>query len=209
MYPGKRPEEFPNTWNVPEEREYYERVYRKIETRRTGQDSVTFDGWVEITEFLRKIRICAFSERCKVSGELPCNATWKECASGAVTAALQLGRDRIYLSGRGCDGYSLEDMAEYIGRLTNRSGGSTQRAAAQRAGGSSARITISPWYGSRSDSCWSWEEIMKNFVIKLVKDNPVLYQGRQERCTAHFSRQNRRYTATTTTGVVYQISDPV
>ena len=51
--PGKRPEEFPNTWNVPEERAYYENVYRKIREEHL-EDSVFFDGWVDVPQFLKR-----------------------------------------------------------------------------------------------------------------------------------------------------------
>lgn len=51
---GKRPEEFANSWNIPEERAYYQKVYQKIQDNHLEQ-SVIFTGWVKTTEFLRKI----------------------------------------------------------------------------------------------------------------------------------------------------------
>ena len=51
---GKRPEEFANSWNIPEEREYFEGVYQKIRNNNL-EDSVIFTGWVKTSEFLRKI----------------------------------------------------------------------------------------------------------------------------------------------------------
>lgn len=51
---GKRPEEFANSWNIVEEREYYQRVYQKIKDNNL-EDSVIFTGWIETTKFLRKI----------------------------------------------------------------------------------------------------------------------------------------------------------
>ena len=41
--PGKRPEEFANTWNVPEERAYYERIYQQITWRMRSSST---DGWM-------------------------------------------------------------------------------------------------------------------------------------------------------------------
>ena len=52
--PGKRPEEFANTWNVPEERAYYERIYQQIKEEHL-EDAVIFDGWVDVPAFLSKI----------------------------------------------------------------------------------------------------------------------------------------------------------
>lgn len=51
---GKRPEEFANSWNIPEERAYYERVFKKIKDNNLD-DSVIFTGWIKTTEFLKKI----------------------------------------------------------------------------------------------------------------------------------------------------------
>ena len=113
--PGKRPEEFPNTWNVPEEREYYEQVYQKIE-REGLTESVTFDGWVEITDFLRKtgyvlsLSDAEFPESFHVT-------PFEGMASGSVAAALRWkGIEYIYPEEVVLD--SLVEMAEYIDRLT-------------------------------------------------------------------------------------------
>lgn len=113
--PGKRPEEFPNTWNVPEEREYYERVYRKIE-REGLEGSVTFDGWVEITEFLRKTGYVLSLSDAKFPESFHVTP-FEGMASGSVTAALRWeGIEYIYPEEVVMD--RLEEMAEYIGRLT-------------------------------------------------------------------------------------------
>lgn len=112
--PGKRPEEFPNTWNVPEEREYYEQVYRKIE--RDGlKDSVTFDGWVEMPEFLRKIGyvLSLSDEKFPESFHV---TPFEGMASGAVAAALYWeGIEYLYPPEVIMD--NLEEMAEYIEQL--------------------------------------------------------------------------------------------
>ena len=113
--PGKRPEEFANTWNVPEERAYYEQVYRKIE-REGLSGSVTFDGWVEMTEFLRKIGYVLSLSDSKFPESF--HVTPMEgMASGAVTAALRWeGIEYIYPEEVVMD--TLEEIAEYIDRLT-------------------------------------------------------------------------------------------
>lgn len=51
---GKRPEEFANSWNIPEERIYYQKTYQKIKENHLEND-VIFTGWVKTSEFLRKI----------------------------------------------------------------------------------------------------------------------------------------------------------
>lgn len=51
---GKRAHEFANTWNVEEERHYYEEVDRYVEKHHL-QDSVIYEGWVEIPKFLCQI----------------------------------------------------------------------------------------------------------------------------------------------------------
>lgn len=51
---GKRPEEFPNTKNVPEERQYYENVNKKIKENNL-EESVIFTGWIRTQEFLKNI----------------------------------------------------------------------------------------------------------------------------------------------------------
>lgn len=52
--PGKRPEEFANTWNVPQERAYYEHIYQQIKEEHL-EDAVIFDGWVDVPTFLRRV----------------------------------------------------------------------------------------------------------------------------------------------------------
>lgn len=51
---GKRPEEFANSWNIPEERAYYQNVFKKIKDNNL-EDSVIYTGWIKTTEFLSKI----------------------------------------------------------------------------------------------------------------------------------------------------------
>lgn len=52
--PGKRPQEFANTWNVPQERQYYEDVDRYIKEHDLS-DSVIYEGWVHVPDFLQQI----------------------------------------------------------------------------------------------------------------------------------------------------------
>lgn len=112
--PGKRPEEFPNTWNVPEEREYYERVYRMIEEEGLG-GSVFFDGWVEMTGFLRRIGYVLSLSDAKFPESFHVTP-FEGMASGAVTAALKWeGIEYIYPEEVIMD--SISDIAEYIERL--------------------------------------------------------------------------------------------
>lgn len=114
--PGKRPEEFPNTRNVPEEWAYYERVYRQIEEEGLT-DSVTFDGWVEMTEFLRRIGYVLSLSDAKFPESFHVTP-FEGMASGAVTAALRWeGIEYIYPEEVIED--SLEQMAEYIHDLTS------------------------------------------------------------------------------------------
>lgn len=51
---GKKPEEFANSWNIPEERAYFENAYQKIKANNL-ENSVIFTGWVKTTELLQKI----------------------------------------------------------------------------------------------------------------------------------------------------------
>ena len=51
---GKRPEEFSNSWNVPEQRRYYLDVYKRIEESDL-KDSVIYSGWVKTADFLKNI----------------------------------------------------------------------------------------------------------------------------------------------------------
>lgn len=51
---GKRPEEFPNTKNIEEEKNYYEKVEEKIKQNKLEED-VIFTGWIEVPKFLEKI----------------------------------------------------------------------------------------------------------------------------------------------------------
>lgn len=51
---GKRPEEFANTWNVPEQKKYYLDTFKKIEDLGL-KDSVIYCGWIKTDEFLKNI----------------------------------------------------------------------------------------------------------------------------------------------------------
>ena len=51
---GKRPEEFPNTKNDPEEWAYYQAVEKKVQDLGL-EDSVIFTGWIDVHEFLKDI----------------------------------------------------------------------------------------------------------------------------------------------------------
>lgn len=112
---GKRPEEFPNTWNVPQERVYYEQVYQRI--REEGlANCVTFEGWVETPKFLQKIGyvLSLTDSRPPESFHI---APFEGMASQAVAAALRWeGIEYIYPEEVVTD--SLEEMAEYIHSLT-------------------------------------------------------------------------------------------
>ena len=114
--PGKRPEEFPNAWNVPEERNYFEQVYRTIEEEGL-QSSVIFDGWVDTPEFLRGIGYVlslsdpAFPESFHVTPA-------EGMASGAAAVFLRWeGIEYIYPDDMIMD--SLEEIADYIDRLSD------------------------------------------------------------------------------------------
>lgn len=51
---GKRPEEFANTWNVPEQKQYYLDTFKRIDDLGLT-DSVIYTGWVKTTDFLKNI----------------------------------------------------------------------------------------------------------------------------------------------------------
>lgn len=51
---GKRPEEFANTWNIPEQKQYYLDTYQKIKDLGL-EDSVIYTGWIKTSDFLKKI----------------------------------------------------------------------------------------------------------------------------------------------------------
>ena len=51
---GKRPENFANTWNVPEQKEYYLQTFKRIKDLGL-EDSVIYTGWQEVPEFLKNI----------------------------------------------------------------------------------------------------------------------------------------------------------
>ena len=114
--PGKRPEEFPNAWNVPEERKYFERVYRTIEENHL-QSSVIFDGWVDMPGFLQGVGYVLSLSDAKVPESFHVTPA-EGMASGAAAAALRWeGIEYIYPDEIVMD--SLEEIAEYIDRLTN------------------------------------------------------------------------------------------
>lgn len=52
--PGNKPEEVGYAWNVPESKNYYLNVYKKIKDNNL-EDSVVFNGWVEIPKLLKDI----------------------------------------------------------------------------------------------------------------------------------------------------------
>ncbi len=113
--PGKRPEEFPNAWNVPEERRYFEHVYQTIEDEGL-QSSVIFDGWVDMPEFLKKTGyVLSLSDS---SYPESFHVTPAEgMASGALAVFLRWeGIEYIYPEEMIMD--SLEEIAEYIDRLS-------------------------------------------------------------------------------------------
>lgn len=51
---GKRPEEFANTWNVPDQKKYYLDTFKRIKDLGL-EDSVIYTGWIKTTEFLKNI----------------------------------------------------------------------------------------------------------------------------------------------------------
>jgi len=52
---GHLPNKYQWLWNRTEEREYYEKVFRRINGSR-WRDSVVFEGWGDVTEWYRKIQ---------------------------------------------------------------------------------------------------------------------------------------------------------
>ncbi|WP_175640262.1 glycosyltransferase [Metabacillus schmidteae] len=52
---GHLPNKYAWLWNREDERQYYEQVFRKINSR-PYRDSVIFEGWGEVSEWYRKIR---------------------------------------------------------------------------------------------------------------------------------------------------------
>lgn len=51
---GKRPQDFANTWNEPEQKKYYLDTFKKIEDFGL-EDSIIYCGWIKTDEFLKNI----------------------------------------------------------------------------------------------------------------------------------------------------------
>lgn len=51
---GKRPEQWPNSWNIEHERNYYLKIYDVI-AKNNLKDDVIFTGWIDNKELLKKI----------------------------------------------------------------------------------------------------------------------------------------------------------
>lgn len=109
--PGKKPEEFPNTWNDENEKQYYLEAYQMIKDYHL-EDSVIFDGWVNISEFLKDIGyVLSLSD-----ADFPESfhlAPFEGAASHAVALALRWeGIEYIYPSRIVFD--SIKDIAKQI-----------------------------------------------------------------------------------------------
>ena len=83
---GKRPEEFANTWNIPEQKQYYLDTYQKIKDLGL-EDSVIYTGWIKTSDFLKKIGyVLSLSDR--TFPESFHVAPFEGMASGGVGLAL-------------------------------------------------------------------------------------------------------------------------
>ena len=108
---GKRPEEFPNTRNIPSEWEYYQMVNKKIKDNNL-EDSVIYTGWVEIPEFLKKIGY-TFSLSSKKIPESFHIAPFECMASNGIGLALKWeGIEYIFPDEAVCN--SLDEIVEKI-----------------------------------------------------------------------------------------------
>jgi len=113
IVPGKRPEEFPATWNVEEERQYYLEVYQKIKDLQLEED-VIFSGWVNIPELLKTIGFTLSLSEIE-SFHL---AIAETMASKSLGLCLKWdGIEYVYPEYCMCD--SIEEIAETIDRLTH------------------------------------------------------------------------------------------
>lgn len=109
--PGKRPEEFPNTKNVEEEWNYYQEVYATIK-RYHLEDSVFFDGWVDVSAFLKNIGYVLSLSDPKQPESFHVTP-FEGLASNAM--ALALPWEGIeYLYPKVCRTASIQDMANRI-----------------------------------------------------------------------------------------------
>ena len=113
--PGKRPEEFANTWNVEEERSYYLEAYQMIKDYGL-KDSVFFDGWVDMKEFMKGIGyVLSLSDR-----NMPESfhmTPLEGIASGSMAFALRWeGIEYIYPEELIFE--SLQDIAQHIVHYT-------------------------------------------------------------------------------------------
>ncbi len=106
---GKRPEEFSNTWNVPEQKQYYLDTFKKIEELGL-KDSVIYTGWVKTTDFLKNIGY-TLSLSDKTFPESFHIAPFEGMASGGVGLAIYWdGIEYVYPE------YVIEDSPANIAR---------------------------------------------------------------------------------------------
>lgn len=115
--PGKRPEEFPNTWNVPEERRYYEQVYADI--KAWGLEcAVSFDGWVDVPKFLSNIGYVLSLSDAKMPESFHVTPFEGMAAGSAALALKWEGIEYLYPEETVVE--SIEEMAERIQTLNRR-----------------------------------------------------------------------------------------
>lgn len=109
--PGKRAHEFANTWNVPKEREYYEMVDQMIRDYHL-EDSVFYDGWVDVPVFLQKIGYVLSMSDAKQPESFHVTP-FEGLASHAMALSIPWeGIEYLYPKQCVCD--SVKDMAERI-----------------------------------------------------------------------------------------------
>lgn len=105
---GKRPEEWPNAWNIPHERAYFLKVYDKIKEYGLT-DRVIFTGWVDNKEFLKDIGYVLSMSSIESFHLAPLEGM----ASSSIALALKWpGVEYIYPKENCYD--SLEDMVDVI-----------------------------------------------------------------------------------------------
>lgn len=108
---GKRPEEFANTRNIPEERAYYEEVDKKIKENGL-EESVIYTGWTDTKEFLKKIGY-TFSLTSKKVPESFHIAPFECMASNGIGLALKWeGIEYIFPDEAVCN--SLDEIVDRI-----------------------------------------------------------------------------------------------
>lgn len=108
---GKRPEEFPNTWNVPEEKEYYMNVYEMIE-REGLSEAVVFEGWVDMHQFLARTGYVLSLSDSSFPESFHVTPFESMAAAGAALALRWEGIEYIYPEETVAD--SVEKLAERI-----------------------------------------------------------------------------------------------